>query len=98
MGLISRVSSRTYRHMDPATLDAPKSQGKSAIVEKSTSSLLGAASGDARADPLDVTYEISRLLNTGISREKLSICIQLIELGVAPETLAHLMVQHNLLE
>lgn len=40
---------------------------------------------------LDVLYEISRLMNCGIPRDKLGTCMQLIELGVHPQVLADII-------
>jgi mitotic-spindle organizing protein 1 len=39
----------------------------------------------------DMLLEISRLLNTGLDRETLSICIQLCEKGTSPEALANVV-------
>ncbi|CAD7077189.1 unnamed protein product [Hermetia illucens] len=38
-------------------------------------------------------HNISQLLNTGLSAETLDICIQLIEAGVHPQTLAEVVTQ-----
>jgi mitotic-spindle organizing protein 1 len=35
-----------------------------------------------------VLYEMSKLLSTGLTRDQLTICIQLVEAGMDPETLA----------
>eukprot|EP00898_Chlorokybus_atmophyticus_P001121 jgi/Chlat1/2009/Chrsp158S02300 len=55
----------------------------------------GGADGRGRAltvqqarETLDIAYEISRLLNTGLDRETLSILIGLCENGINPEALA----------
>jgi mitotic-spindle organizing protein 1 len=37
---------------------------------------------------LDVAFEISKLLNCGIDKETLSLCMGLLETGVNPEALA----------
>ncbi|KAI9189986.1 hypothetical protein H9P43_001419 [Blastocladiella emersonii ATCC 22665] len=39
-------------------------------------------------ETMDVLHEISTLLNTGLDRETLSICVSLCEAGVNPEALA----------
>ncbi|KAK3252540.1 hypothetical protein CYMTET_38173 [Cymbomonas tetramitiformis] len=39
-------------------------------------------------ETLDVTFEISKLLNTGLDRETLSVLMALVENGVNPEALA----------
>ncbi|CAG8474005.1 3488_t:CDS:2 [Funneliformis caledonium] len=39
-------------------------------------------------ETLDTLYEISTLLNTGLDRDTLSICLNLCENGVNPEALA----------
>lgn len=38
--------------------------------------------------PLTVLLEISRLLNTGLDMESLSICVRLCEQGINPEALS----------
>ncbi|KAI5821025.1 mitotic-spindle organizing gamma-tubulin ring associated-domain-containing protein [Pyronema omphalodes] len=42
----------------------------------------------AAKDVVDVLNEISTLLNTGLDRTTLSLCVSLIENGVNPEALA----------
>ncbi|TDL23765.1 hypothetical protein BD410DRAFT_787041 [Rickenella mellea] len=37
---------------------------------------------------LDILYDISQLLNTGLDRETLATCVSMIESGVNPEALA----------
>ncbi|KAJ3100416.1 hypothetical protein HDU96_010348 [Phlyctochytrium bullatum] len=39
-------------------------------------------------ETLDILYEISLLLNTGLSKEALATCVSLCEQGVNPEALA----------
>ncbi|KAF4075254.1 hypothetical protein AMELA_G00232380 [Ameiurus melas] len=39
-------------------------------------------------DTMDVLLEISRLLNTGLDMESLSICVRLCEQGINPEALS----------
>ncbi|CAG8554263.1 7753_t:CDS:2 [Diversispora eburnea] len=39
-------------------------------------------------EAMDILYEISTLLNTGLDRETLSLCLNLCENGVNPEALA----------
>ena len=39
-------------------------------------------------ESLDILHQISTLLNTGLDKEVLSICISLLENGVNPEALA----------
>mmetsp|Transcript_47937 Transcript_47937/g.113956 ORF Transcript_47937/g.113956 Transcript_47937/m.113956 type:complete len:127 (+) Transcript_47937:61-441(+) len=41
-----------------------------------------------KAEALNILYEISKLLNTGLNRESLSALVDLCELGVDPEALA----------
>jgi mitotic-spindle organizing protein 1 len=45
------------------------------------------AQADAK-EALDCLYEMSRILNTGLDRETLAICVSLCEAGVNPEALA----------
>ncbi|KAJ3037117.1 hypothetical protein HDV00_002062 [Rhizophlyctis rosea] len=39
-------------------------------------------------ETLDILHEISLILNTGLDRETLSLCVSLCESGVNPEALA----------
>jgi len=41
-----------------------------------------------KTEALNIICQISELLNTGLSRDKLSICVRLIEAGVNPDALA----------
>eukprot|EP00041_Stephanoeca_diplocostata_P023028 m.558936 g.558936 ORF g.558936 m.558936 type:complete len:99 (-) comp22202_c0_seq5:3197-3493(-) len=43
---------------------------------------------DTKSEALDVIFEMSEILNTGLDREALSICVSLCEAGVNPEALA----------
>lgn len=47
-----------------------------------------ASSPSAAREVIDVLYEISLLLNTGLDRNALSLCVSLCENGVNPEALA----------
>jgi mitotic-spindle organizing protein 1 len=47
---------------------------------------------EARA-VFDILLEISKLLNTGLDPELLSICIQLCEKGTSPEALANIVIE-----
>mmetsp|Transcript_27322 Transcript_27322/g.67397 ORF Transcript_27322/g.67397 Transcript_27322/m.67397 type:complete len:82 (+) Transcript_27322:87-332(+) len=40
------------------------------------------------AETLDVLFEMSNLLNTGMDKQSLAICVELLESGVNPEALA----------
>ncbi|KZT65036.1 hypothetical protein DAEQUDRAFT_731891 [Daedalea quercina L-15889] len=42
----------------------------------------------AAQQTLDVLYDISQLLNTGLDKETLATCVGMIESGVNPEALA----------
>ena len=42
---------------------------------------------------LEVAFEISRLLNTGLDKETLSLCMGLLEQGVNPEALADVIIE-----
>uniref|UniRef100_A0A8C4PRZ3 Mitotic spindle organizing protein 1 n=1 Tax=Equus asinus TaxID=9793 RepID=A0A8C4PRZ3_EQUAS len=52
--------------------------------------LAGAAVANPNAvrETMDVLLEISRILNTGLDMETLSICVRLCEQGINPETLS----------
>ncbi|KAI9478545.1 MAG: mitotic-spindle organizing gamma-tubulin ring associated-domain-containing protein [Benjaminiella poitrasii] len=39
-------------------------------------------------ETVDILYEISNMLNTGLDRETLSLCISLCERGINPEAIA----------
>ena len=43
---------------------------------------------DARRETLNTLSEISRILDTGLDKESLAICVTLCESGVNPEALA----------
>jgi len=43
---------------------------------------------DPREQQLEVAFEINKLLNCGLDKETLSICMGLLETGVNPEALA----------
>ncbi|XP_070607975.1 mitotic-spindle organizing protein 1 [Erythrolamprus reginae] len=51
---------------------------------------MATASGNLNAvrETMDVLMEISRLLNTGLDAETLSICVRLCEQGINPEALS----------
>ena len=44
-------------------------------------------SGSAK-EAVEILMEMSRLLNTGLDKEILIICVQLLEMGINPEALA----------
>ncbi|XP_002733331.1 mitotic-spindle organizing protein 1-like [Saccoglossus kowalevskii] len=46
------------------------------------------SSTTAARETMDTLLEISRLLNTGLDSETLTICVRLVEQGVNPEALA----------
>ncbi|KAF2862766.1 hypothetical protein K470DRAFT_255677 [Piedraia hortae CBS 480.64] len=46
----------------------------------------------AARETIDILYEISTLLNTQLDRKSLSYCVSLIENGVDPEALAHVIL------
>uniref|UniRef100_A0A452GGQ5 Uncharacterized protein n=1 Tax=Gopherus agassizii TaxID=38772 RepID=A0A452GGQ5_9SAUR len=48
----------------------------------------GAANLNAVRETMDVLLEISRILNTGLDMETLSICVRLCEQGINPEALS----------
>ncbi|XP_029458868.1 mitotic-spindle organizing protein 1 [Rhinatrema bivittatum] len=50
--------------------------------------MASAANLSAVRDTMDVLLEISRLLNTGLDMETLSICVRLCEQGINPEALS----------
>uniref|UniRef100_UPI00398E369D mitotic-spindle organizing protein 1 isoform X2 n=1 Tax=Pristiophorus japonicus TaxID=55135 RepID=UPI00398E369D len=50
--------------------------------------MASAANLNAVRETMDVLLEISRLLNTGLDMESLSICVRLCEQGINPEALA----------
>jgi mitotic-spindle organizing protein 1 len=47
----------------------------------------------APQNQLDVAFEISKLLNCGIDKETLSLCMGLLEQGVNPEALADAILE-----
>ncbi|KIS71203.1 uncharacterized protein UMAG_11285 [Mycosarcoma maydis] len=42
----------------------------------------------ASQESLDILHDMSKLLNTGLSREQLRACVELIESGVSAEAVA----------
>jgi mitotic-spindle organizing protein 1 len=59
------------------------------VLGKTTGALRVSYFGDV------VVYEMSNLLNTGLDRETLGICMQLLEEGANPEALAALIAELN---
>ena len=43
------------------------------------------------AEALDVAHEINKLLDCGLDKESLSVCVALLETGVNPEALAEVI-------
>jgi mitotic-spindle organizing protein 1 len=43
------------------------------------------------AEALDIAYEINKILDCGLDKESLSICIALLETGINPEALAQVI-------
>ncbi|KAG5833121.1 hypothetical protein ANANG_G00272500 [Anguilla anguilla] len=50
--------------------------------------MASAANMNAVRETMDVLLEISRLLNTGLDIESLSLCVRLCEQGINPEALS----------
>ena len=46
------------------------------------------STGISPLEALDVAHEISKILDCGLEKESLSLCIALLETGVNPESLA----------
>ena len=44
-----------------------------------------------QSNPLDICYELNKILDCGLDKETLSICIALLETGVNPEALAEVI-------
>jgi mitotic-spindle organizing protein 1 len=42
-------------------------------------------------EALDIAYEINKILDCGLDKESLSVCIALLETGVTPEALAEVV-------
>ncbi|RDD43504.1 Mitotic-spindle organizing protein 1 [Trichoplax sp. H2] len=64
---------------------AEKSLGSDGGFPRQTTSNVNV---NAAVETLDIVQEISDLLNTGLDRKTLSICVQLCEAGINPEALA----------
>lgn len=47
--------------------------------------------GSVTPETLDVAYEISKILDCGLDKETLSLCLKLLETGVNPEALAQVI-------
>jgi mitotic-spindle organizing protein 1 len=48
---------------------------------------------DPKEQQLEVAFEINKLLNCGLDKETLSICMGILETGVNPEALADVIKQ-----
>lgn len=44
-------------------------------------------------DAVNTLYEVSQILDTGLDRQSLAICVSLIERGVSPKALAEIVSQ-----
>nr|XP_040137827.1 mitotic-spindle organizing protein 1 [Ictidomys tridecemlineatus] len=58
------------------------------VAAAAGSSATAAANLNAVRETMDVLLEISRILNTGLDMETLSICVRLCEQGINPEALS----------
>lgn len=58
------------------------------MAGNSGSGAAAAANLNAVRETMDVLLEISRILNTGLDMETLSICVRLCEQGINPEALS----------
>lgn len=47
--------------------------------------------GSVAPETLDVAHEISKILDCGLDKETLSLCLKLLETGVNPEALAQVI-------
>uniref|UniRef100_A0A8C9P440 Mitotic-spindle organizing protein 1 n=1 Tax=Spermophilus dauricus TaxID=99837 RepID=A0A8C9P440_SPEDA len=66
----------------------PPSASAMASGSGAGSSATAAANLNAVRETMDVLLEISRILNTGLDMETLSICVRLCEQGINPEALS----------
>jgi hypothetical protein len=62
-------------------------QNSSSVLTNQTNT--GSADTRDAMEALQVVEDISNLLNIGLDKETLTICIRLIENGINPSTLAH---------
>ena len=67
-------------HLDPASSDPANNKGDYPSV-------------DGDQNQLAVAFEISKLLNCGLDKETLSLCMGLLEQGVNPEALADVIIE-----
>jgi mitotic-spindle organizing protein 1 len=47
--------------------------------------------GPSAAEALDVAHEINKILDCGLDKQSLSVCVALLETGVNPEALAEVI-------
>ncbi|XP_064126121.1 mitotic-spindle organizing protein 1 [Loxodonta africana] len=68
----------------------PPSAGPASAMASSSGAGAAAAAANLNAvrETMDVLLEISRILNTGLDMETLSICVRLCEQGINPEALS----------
>ncbi|GAB4814532.1 hypothetical protein N2152v2_001578 [Parachlorella kessleri] len=75
-------------------MDSTRPQPGGGVITEQLDSQLGGlalqAPGSA-TEALNISYEINRILDCGLDKETLSICIALLENGVNPEALAEVV-------
>ncbi|KAK1932909.1 hypothetical protein X943_001346 [Babesia divergens] len=67
-------------------------EDRNSSMDSAESSCVGHADG-IKEESMDIIYEISKILNTGLDRPTLAILVDLCEKGVDPTVLAY-MVKH----
>lgn len=75
-----RIKKMDSHHLDPASSDPQNNNGSYPSV-------------DEGQNQLAVAFEISKLLNCGLDKETLSLCMGLLEQGVNPEALADVIIE-----
>ena len=75
-----RTKKMDSHHLDPASSDPANNHGDYPSV-------------DEGQNQLAVAFEISKLLNCGLDKETLSLCMGLLEQGVNPEALADVIIE-----
>lgn len=84
-----QVAVATRGHQDgPVTFIATRSRHCTSVNYRTME-----RSQQQAQDAVNTLYEVSQILDTGLDRQSLAICVSLIERGVSPKALAEIVSQ-----